>query len=97
MGKSSSEKKSVRQNISDIRNILPAELTHIPTLQIIGSRELTLDGCKGIAEYSDYAVMIKTACGLISVSGQKLNIKYLSVNSVVIEGKISGIEFIERR
>ena len=90
-------KKSVRQSVNELKDILPAEFTNMPTIQLIGSRELTLDGCKGIAEYSDYAVKLKTTCGLISVSGHCLNIKYLSVSSVVIEGKIVCVEFCGRR
>ena len=90
-------KKSIKQSVEELRNILPAEFTNMPTIQLIGSRELTLDGCKGIAEYTDNAIKIKTTCGVISVSGYCLNIKYLSVNSVVIEGKIQCVEFCGRR
>ena len=90
-------KKSIRQSVGEIRNILPAEFTNMPTIQLIGSRELTLDGCKGIAEYSDYTIKIKTTCGVVSVSGYCLNIKYLSMSSVVIEGKIQCVEFCGRR
>ena len=95
MGKSS--KKSLKQSVGELKNILPAEFTNMPAIQLIGSRELTLDGCKGIAEYSDYAIKIKTSCGAVTVSGHCLNIKYLSVNSVVIEGKIRCVEFCDRR
>ena len=95
MGKSS--KKSIKQSVGELKNILPAEFTGMPTIQLIGSREFTLDGCKGIAEYSDYAIKIRTSCGVVCICGHRLNIRYLSINSVVVEGRISSVEFLDRR
>lgn len=97
MGKSRNEKKAIKKTKTDFKNIIPTELTNTPTIQLIGDKELTLDGCRGIVEYTDYSIKIKASCGVISVFGQRLNIKYLSVNSVVIEGRISSLEFIGER
>ena len=96
MGKNSNEKKSVIQSVGELRNIFPPELTNASTLQVVGSRELTIDGCRGIVEYSDYSIKIKTTDGTVMIEGHSLNIKYLSVSSVVIEGRITGIDFLDR-
>lgn len=97
MGKDSKEKKSVMQSVGELKNFLPPELVGMPTMQICGNREITLDGCKGIIEYSDFEIKMRTANGGVSVFGKNLNIKYLSINSVVIEGKIRAVEFGELR
>lgn len=95
MGKDSKERKSVIQSVGELKNILPPEFTGASTMQICGNREITLDGCKGIVEYSDFEIKIKTLNGGVSIFGRDLNIKYLSVNSVVVEGKIKAVEFAE--
>ena len=67
-----------------------------PMMQLIGSKELTIDGCKGIDEYSENRIRVKTACGIVIVSGFDLNIKYMSVSAMVIEGTIAEIKFDDR-
>lgn len=90
MGKN---KKDLRQSMCDLKNKLPLELTNASVMEICSDRQITIDGCKGIVEYSDFMVKIKTAGGIVSIGGRYLNIKYLSVNSVVIEGKLLSVEF----
>ncbi len=90
MGKNSKNKKTLGQSMG---SLFPPELTNASAVQIIGGKELTLDGCRGILEYSDFSVKIRTTDGAVTISGQNLNIKYISVNSVVIEGGITCVEF----
>lgn len=90
MGKN---KKDFRQSMCDLKNKLPLELTNSSVMEICSDRQITIDGCKGIVEYSDFMVRIKTSGGVVSICGRRLNIKYLSINSVVIEGKLLKLEF----
>lgn len=78
-----------------IRDCLPSELDSGPMMEVCSNREITIDGCRGITEYSEYTIKISTSHGVIAIEGKKLNIKYLSVSSVVIEGIIKGIEFVQ--
>ena len=66
-------------------------------VKIIGNKELTIDGFKGIVEYSENIIKVKTACGIVAVSGFDLNIKYLSVTAMVIEGAITDISYEDKR
>lgn len=97
MNKNQNEKQSLKKSVCDLKNKLPLELTNGAVIEICSDRQITIDGCKGISEYSDFTIKIKTSNGLIAVSGRYLTIKYLSVSSVVIEGKILNVEFIDWR
>lgn len=90
--------KSKKDNCPPRRSIkecLPLEFNSGTMMEICSNREITVDGCRGIAEYSECVIKINTNQGLIAIEGKNLNIKYLSVSSVVIEGIIKSIEFIQ--
>ena len=97
MRKKTNNQSSAEQKNDKSKRFFSPEVLSSPCIQIIGNRELTLDGFKGIAEYTNNDIKIKTACGIICISGNNLNIKYLSITAVVIEGNISCIEFLDKR
>lgn len=80
------------KNFSDI---VPFELTNRPVTEIIGNRHLTVEGCRGIEEYTDIYIKVKTSDGIISAYGTKLNISLLNRSAVTVEGYINRIEFEE--
>lgn len=80
-----------------IRDIVPVEFTNAPVIQLITNRRLTVEGCKGIEEYSDITIKIKTADGIAAAYGSGLNIKFLSTTAVIVEGRINRVEFEDWR
>ena len=77
-----------------IANMIPAELSDIPIINMNGSRDITVDGFKGIEEYSDDSVSFRVSGGLMTVVGGELTIKYMSLHTIVIAGKIKRVEFL---
>ena len=88
-------KKNNCQPKRGIRDCLPKELNNAPMMEICSNSEITVDGCRGIEEYSEYVIKINTSDGITAIEGKNLNIKYLSVSSVIVEGTIKSIEFIQ--
>ena len=80
-----------------LRDIVPYELTKTPVSRIVGNRELTVEGSKGIEEYTEISIKVKTSDGLVCAYGTGLNIKLLSTSAVIVEGLINRIEFEEWR
>lgn len=66
----------------------------LPYLEMKSNREITVEGCKGILEYDKETIRINTGNMVVTFKGRGLNIKCLTVTSVVIEGFITAIEFI---
>lgn len=64
-------------------------------LEMKSNREAVVEGCLGIEEYDENIVKIKMPKMGICFFGKKLEIKCMSVDSLVIEGVISSIEFSE--
>ncbi|MDE7390083.1 MAG: YabP/YqfC family sporulation protein [Lachnospiraceae bacterium] len=95
MGRSNRNGENITHSIRDLRKCIPPELNNGPMIELCSNREITVDGCKGIVEYSEFAIKIKTGDGMIAINGRGLNIKYLSVSSIVVDGYITGLEFIK--
>ena len=80
-----------------LNDILPQDITNTPNIQLFGDKQITVDGCKGVDEYTDLYIKIKTNGGLISIGGRYLNIKLLTTTSIIVEGKIFSVAFEDWR
>ncbi len=85
------EKKPCRR----ISDVIPAELTDTPIIGMTGRKEITVDGFRGIEEYSGLGISFRAGNLVISVHGQELVIKYMSLHTIVVGGEISGVDFSE--
>ena len=62
-------------------------------ITIIGFEEVVIENYKGILEYEEYFVRIKTYTGIININGYGFNLENLSNDDIKVTGKIEGIEF----
>ncbi|MCR4564146.1 MAG: YabP/YqfC family sporulation protein [Clostridiales bacterium] len=62
-------------------------------IELEGNRELVIDGCKGIMEYSDEKIKICTDTTVVGITGDRLNIKTYTLDQIVISGKILSLDF----
>lgn len=74
-----------------VSDIIPAELTDTPIMSLTGDREITVDGFSGIEEYTDDSVTFRAGKLNICVSGSDLEIRYMSMHTIVIGGNIRGV------
>ena len=73
---------------------LPAALAgDSPHIELLGNREVTVDGCKGILEYDDGFIRLNMGKTVLRLTGRDLVISALSDRTAVIEGYILSIEF----
>lgn len=67
----------------------------MPThMEINGNTEAVVDGCSGILEYDNDVVRIRTGKLTVRFTGRGLAIKCLTVDSLVVTGFFTGIEFL---
>lgn len=62
-------------------------------MDIKSNREVVLEGCKYIEEYDENVVKIKVPKMEIVFFGRNLEIKCMNVDSLVISGVLTSIEF----
>ena len=66
----------------------------MPNIELCGNKHAAVEGCRGILEYAENSVRLKTGSLILSFKGQGLRIKFLGDNTIEIAGLISELSFI---
>lgn len=75
---------------------LPREISSSDTkISIIGFDEMLIENYKGILEYEEFYIKVKTVIGNINISGFKLELEQFTEDDICVKGKIESID-IER-
>ena len=78
-----------------VEKIVPDELipgsTHI---EIKGTGEVIVDGCKGVLEYDADSVRLSGSRKAIIIRGEKLDLRALGENKAVVKGEVYSVEFV---
>ncbi len=64
-----------------------------PKIEMTGNREIIIDGCKGVVEYSENLIKLNLGETVLALSGDGLVINSFDSSIVVITGQISDISF----
>ena len=85
---------SLNEKISDISG-LPKDITmDFPKMTVLANTELTVENFKGIIEYTDKMIRLNTKTHILKIEGERLGIKYITRDDVMICGKIEKTELI---
>lgn len=72
---------------------LPQEvLDHLPVMHLTGKQRLWVENHRGLVAYDPRLIRIRTACGVLAVSGQDLLIKNMGPEELLILGCIEDID-----
>lgn len=75
-------------------DIPSSALGGMPQVELSGNREAVVDGCQGVLEYDENVIKLATGKMSIKFIGRNLQIKVLTHDSAIVDGFITGIEFI---
>ncbi len=73
---------------------LPEVLSGEPKIEMLGNREIIIDGCKGVVEYGENLIKLNANDCVLSVLGDTLVIKSYDGSVAVISGTITEINFV---
>ena len=88
------ETQQERPGLAKLFEVPQNALSGVAQIEIAGNREAVIDGCQGILEYDENVIKLSAGRMSIRFSGRGLQIKVLTHDSAVVEGFITGIEFI---
>jgi len=84
----------VKKKQLNVPSLPPSSLLSGFRMEISGNREAVLEGCGGVLEYSEEAIRVRAGKMSIRFTGRNLKIKCLTADSLVVEGYLTGLEFI---
>lgn len=89
------EKGNVRglNKIASVLQLPAAVIAGVAHMEVSGNHGVVLEGCGGIIEYTDDVVRVKTGKSITKFNGKNLEIKCIQIDSLIIQGFITSIEF----
>lgn len=87
-------KKTINERVAEMLS-LPADMGGVSTVvKITGTEEITVDGYRGIIEYTENIVRLNTAKFIIKINGNNLVLKEAAAEFITVAGTINGVEYI---
>ena len=72
---------------------MPKEIySDVPKITITGFDEIIIENYKGILEYKEFFVKIKTYIGNININGYQLELENMTNDDIKVKGKIESID-----
>lgn len=72
---------------------LPDMFFDEPRIEMLGNREIIVDGCKGVVEYDEATIRLNLGECVLSLCGDDMVIKSFDSDVAVICGRICEISF----
>ena len=73
---------------------LPKEIAmDLPVVTAIGRGEISIENYKNLIEFSEETIRIRTKDGALTVAGNRLTLKQITSENLVITGRIAGISY----
>ena len=86
--------ESDRNKKSYLSDVLGEMLGSKPTIEISGNNRMTVEGIRGILEYSKIQIRVSIGKMSLQIKGRGLNLKCISPTSIVVEGFILTVEYL---
>ena len=87
-------KRKTKQSRLDRLLEMPKEISsNEPKVTIIGFNEMLIENYKGILEYQDFFVRLKSYTGIININGYNLKLNEMTGDDIMITGKIESVDF----
>lgn len=88
-------KKHIEKIVTDKFDIPLDGILDVPNAQLIGNKQLYIDGCTGIKKYEENEIIISTKSYSLRVTGKELSMLTFSQGRVCIRGIIEQYNVTE--
>lgn len=74
---------------------LPKEIIlNLPLITLTGNEQLYIENYKGVIEYTNEKVRLKTNCGVLKIEGKNLVLKEITTENIEVTGVIRKFEYL---
>lgn len=94
--KGNKNKSNFKEKLSDVLEIPKELILNVPRITVLGNKQLIIENYKGIIEYEENKIRIKTSEGTIKLSGVKMTIKEITTDDLMVNGEILTIQFSDQ-
>jgi sporulation protein YqfC len=73
---------------------IPKEVAlDLPLLMATGRGEVNVENYKNLLEFSEAKIRIRTRDGITTIEGERLKLRQITTENVLVSGLISGIKY----
>jgi sporulation protein YqfC len=83
----------LKNRFSSVLDIPKDVMLDLPKLTVIGDMQIYIENHRGIIEYTSELVRLSTSLGQLSIKGEKLILRNISIEEIYIDGEIREIAF----
>lgn len=91
------DREKIRDSLISAAGMPKDVLRGASVLTVLGSFEICIENFRGITEYTEELVRIRTKEGQIRITGKKMTVEYYTDTEMKITGEIHAIEFSDGR
>ena len=85
--------KNVKSRINRVLEVPDEVALTVPKITILKFEQMLIENYKGILEYQDFFIRVKTGIGIINVNGFNLSLEEMTTDDIVVNGKIESVDF----
>lgn len=86
-------KESLKKKMACTTNLPKDVIFGVPIITMTGQLEVCVENYKGIMEYTDTLIRIRSKVGQIRVTGRDMQIEYYTNDEMKITGQIKSVEY----
>ncbi len=87
------KRTSLREKLTDAAELPKEVALSLPKITVLSGKEAAVENYKGIISLDAACIRLYTAAGILSLSGENLDISSMTGEDIYIEGSIRKIEF----
>lgn len=87
------KKQDLAKKIADELQLPENAVTDTFHIEFMGGSDVTVEGCKGVVEYSEDVIALNLGKNILRFRGASLEISVFSEEQAVIKGDIAIMEF----
>ena len=87
------KKKNIRNKIDRMLEVPDEIALNVHKITILKFEQMLIENYKGILEYQDFFIRVKTNIGIINVNGFNLSLEEMTTDDIIVKGKIESIDF----
>ena len=88
-------KKDIRKGAAAALELPGEVIFNLPVITLTGRGGIDIENYKSILEYSDTSVSVNTSAGIVSVTGESLELKSVTAEYISVTGVIGSVMFKE--
>lgn len=86
--------RQIQQQFANFLEIPKDIMMDLPKVVVIGNIQVFIENHKGIVEYSELGVRVRTKDGEIDIVGEGLILRNILPDEISVEGKIKSINYL---